>query len=66
MAKYPRSIRKQFQLQRDGSTWQVWGFSRGVWKILTETDSRKNSKWFIKVQTEYHKLYLNYQKGARI
>lgn len=66
MAKYPRSIRKQFQLQRDGTVWQVWGFHRGVWKMLTETDSRKNAKWFVRMQMEYHKLYLNYQKGVKI
>lgn len=64
MAKYPRSIRKQFQLQRDGSTWQVWGFSRGVWKMLTETDNRKDAKNFRREQTEYYKFFLEYQRRS--
>lgn len=66
MAKYPRSVRKQFQLQRDGSTWQVWGFHRGVWKILAEEDSRKEAKKFVQEQMEYYKFFREYQKGVKI
>lgn len=64
MAKYPRSIRKQFQLQRVGSTWQVWGFHRGIWQILSMADTKKKAENFRREQTEYYKFFLEYQRRA--
>ncbi len=64
MAKYPRSVRKQFQLQRKGNSWLVYGFHRGIWRVLAEADSRKNAKELIKHQTEYYKFFLEYQRRS--
>ncbi len=64
MAKYPRSIRKQFQLQRDGSTWQVWGFRRGTWQMLGVAHTKKEAESFRREQTEYYRLFLEYQRRS--
>lgn len=66
MAKFPRSNRKQYQIQRAGAVWQVWGFHRGVWKILAEADSRKEAKKFVQEQMKYYKFFREYQKGVKI
>lgn len=52
MAKFPRSNRKRFQIQRGDicHPWEVWGFHLGEWTVLHTFSYKSQAKKWIAEQ----------------